>query len=81
MAKMQSQLHIPLGIRFQCTACGHCCHEYPVPLTEVDVKRLQAVDRAASEQSISPLSSSERSQSGLAAFSYSLDKPGGNCTF
>jgi Fe-S-cluster containining protein len=82
MAKMQSQLHIPQGIRFQCTACGHCCHEYPVPLTEDDVIRLRSAEGALADQSISLLSPAERSQSGLVGFSYSLDKHvGGNCSF
>jgi Fe-S-cluster containining protein len=78
---MQSQLHIPQGIRFQCTACGHCCHQYPVPLTDDDVKKLEAFQGEAVERSISRLSQAERSQSGLAAFTYSLDKPDGSCTF
>jgi Fe-S-cluster containining protein len=82
MAKMQSQLHIPPGIRFQCTACGHCCHEYPVPLTDGDVMRLRAAEGVVADQAISLLTSSERSQSGLAGFSYSLDKnQGGTCSF
>jgi Fe-S-cluster containining protein len=83
---MQRQLHIPSGIRFLCTGCGHCCHEYPVPLTEADVMRLRAVDPLTTERSISVLTASERGQVGLSAFSYSLDKGeqaerSGNCSF
>ncbi|MBS2006606.1 MAG: YkgJ family cysteine cluster protein [Cyanobacteria bacterium SZAS TMP-1] len=79
---MQSQLHIPRGIRFQCTACGHCCHEYPVPLTDDDVRRLEEADGEACRTSVSALTASERAQSGLAAFTHSLDKhQSGNCSF
>ncbi len=81
---MQSQLHIPLGLRFQCTFCGHCCHEYPVPLTDDDVNRLVLAEGEGARYAISPLTPAERAQSGLAAFSYSLDKSvriEGRCSF
>lgn len=35
-------------LRFDCTACGHCCHDFRVPVTDADVRRL-ATAVAASE--------------------------------
>ncbi|MBU6453625.1 MAG: hypothetical protein KGS72_17735 [Cyanobacteria bacterium REEB67] len=57
-----------------------------MPLTEVDVMRLKAVDPLEAERSITILTAGERGQVGLSAFSYSLDKGAqfersGNCSF
>lgn len=37
---MNTELHIPEGIRFECTGCGNCCLNWPVPLTSADVETL-----------------------------------------
>ncbi len=36
----ESQLHIPEGINFDCTGCGNCCFEWPVPVTRDDFTRI-----------------------------------------
>ena len=36
----ESQLHIPEGINFDCTGCGNCCFEWPVPATRDDFERI-----------------------------------------
>lgn len=36
-------LHIPKRIRFQCSGCGNCCLQWPVPLTEQDVDRIRGL--------------------------------------
>jgi Fe-S-cluster containining protein len=40
----ESTLHIPEGINYECTGCGKCCGGWAVPMTEVDYKRISAVD-------------------------------------
>jgi Fe-S-cluster containining protein len=35
------ELHIPEGIRFDCTGCGNCCLHWPVPATDADVSRIE----------------------------------------
>jgi Fe-S-cluster containining protein len=32
---------IPEGINFECTGCGNCCFNWPVPVTQEDVQRIQ----------------------------------------
>jgi Fe-S-cluster containining protein len=37
-------------LRFRCTACGNCCRDLRVPLTQADLRRLvEATGRAAAE--------------------------------
>ncbi len=36
-------LHIPKGIRFQCSGCGNCCLRWPVPLTQQDADTLRSL--------------------------------------
>jgi len=55
-----------------------------VPLTDADVMKLKAADEDACRTAITLLTEEERAQSGLAAFSHSLDKNVGsqhNCAF
>ncbi|HEY9758083.1 MAG TPA: YkgJ family cysteine cluster protein [Oculatellaceae cyanobacterium] len=33
-------LHIPEGLRFECTGCGNCCLQWPVPSTADDRQRI-----------------------------------------
>ncbi|CAN5230305.1 hypothetical protein BH11CYA1_BH11CYA1_28990 [soil metagenome] len=76
------KLHIPAGIRFECTRCANCCLSWPVPLNEGDVKRLtDALQCAESDLPVSLLSSAER-QAGLVGFSRALEKrPDGRCSY
>lgn len=33
-------LHIPEGIKFNCSGCGNCCLHWPVPATDEDVRKI-----------------------------------------
>jgi Fe-S-cluster containining protein len=46
---IESQLHIPEGINFDCTGCGNCCFEWPVPITRNDFAR---ISKYADEQGL-----------------------------
>ena len=37
---METMAHGSKLLRFQCTACGHCCRHFRVPVTGADVRRL-----------------------------------------
>lgn len=76
------KLHIPVGIRFECTRCANCCLSWPVPLNEADVKRLVGAFRCSeSELPVSLLSPMEK-KAGLAGFSRALEKrPDGRCSY
>jgi len=76
------KLHIPEGIRFECTRCVNCCLSWPVPLNERDVKRLtSALQCSEADLPVSFLSPSER-KAGLAGFSRALEKrPDGRCSY
>lgn len=81
-AGLGSKLHIPEGIRFECTRCANCCLSWPVPLNEQDVKRLtSALQCSEADLPVSFLSPSER-KAGLAGFSRALEKrPDGRCSY
>jgi len=34
------KLYIPAGIRFECTGCGNCCLQWPVPATQDDFQNI-----------------------------------------
>jgi Fe-S-cluster containining protein len=36
-------LHLPIGINYECTSCGKCCGGWAVPMTEVDYDRISEV--------------------------------------
>ena len=38
-------LHIPVGINFDCTGCGNCCLQWPVPSTDEDRRRIIDLSR------------------------------------
>jgi Fe-S-cluster containining protein len=38
-------LHIPIGINFDCTGCGNCCLQWPVPSTDEDRRRIIDLSR------------------------------------
>lgn len=66
---MVSRLHIPSGIHFECTGCGNCCLNWPVPLTSADVGRLKTLSNDSS--SFKPLHSGDLRYRG---FSHTLEK-------
>lgn len=67
---VDSVLHIPQQIRFQCTRCAHCCNYWPVPLTDNDVRRLESVGHDAQVMTLLP----ETARGGLDQFSHVLEK-------
>ncbi|MBP9092176.1 YkgJ family cysteine cluster protein [bacterium] len=77
-----NRLHIPAGIRFECTRCANCCLSWPVPLNEQDVKRLaSALHCSEAELPVSFLSPAQR-QAGLVGFSRALEKRSdGRCSY
>ncbi len=82
MHSLTSSLHIPRGIRFECTRCANCCLSWPVPLNEIDVKRLVgALSTTETELPLSFLSAAEK-QGGLVGFTRALEKRAdGKCSF
>jgi Fe-S-cluster containining protein len=40
-------LHIPEHINFECSGCGNCCLEWPVPATAADVVRIETLASSA----------------------------------
>jgi Fe-S-cluster containining protein len=43
---MMANLLIPNGINFECTKCGHCCLNWPVPIAQSEVAGLKALEKA-----------------------------------
>ncbi len=41
-----ANLLIPNGINFECTKCGHCCLNWPVPIAQSEVAGLKALEKA-----------------------------------
>ena len=41
------QLHIPIGINYDCQGCGICCNGWSVNMTKEDYERISAVDWGA----------------------------------
>lgn len=77
-------LHILEGINFDCSGCGNCCFEWPVPLTGSDFKRLS---RYADEGKLDPRSlfrvlAANDEDEKLEVFTHSLEKrEDGRCAF
>jgi Fe-S-cluster containining protein len=78
-------LHIPVGIRFDCSGCGNCCLGWPVPVTQADYIRISALDLKKINLDVEPqqlfraLSSNDQR---LRNYTHTLEKrPDGRCTF
>jgi len=41
-----ARLHIPAFINYRCQACGRCCHDYEVTLSQAEYERLHSYDWA-----------------------------------
>ncbi|HEY9785661.1 MAG TPA: YkgJ family cysteine cluster protein [Candidatus Obscuribacterales bacterium] len=87
-------LHIPEGIRFQCTGCANCCYGWPVPATQADFDRITALLPQFQEDmgkgALTPSIGShslfrefkQQSSSKLGAFKHTLEKRSdGKCEF
>ncbi|MDZ4832932.1 MAG: YkgJ family cysteine cluster protein [Candidatus Melainabacteria bacterium] len=78
----ESQLHIPDGINFDCTGCGNCCFEWPVPITRDDFARLgnYAADKELDSKKMFRVLNVDDAK--LKVFSHSLEKrDDGLCAF
>src|SRR5271167_3054776 len=67
MFEFDDRLIIPEGINFECTGCGNCCHQWPVPSTAEDRQRI--ID-LAHQLEIRRISRDPSGQSGLRADDY-----------
>lgn len=84
------KIHIPEGIKFDCTGCANCCLGWPVPVTEEDFERISTLlggrpdlslpmDTGSQLAYFSPLRSR---QDKFAGFTRTLEKnPEGSCVF
>jgi len=78
----ESQLHIPEGINFDCTGCGNCCFEWPVPATRDDFARISkyAEERSLDTRQLFRVLNVDDPK--LKVFSHSLEKRAdGLCEF
>lgn len=78
-------LHIPVGIRFDCSGCGNCCLGWPVPITQADHDRITALNLEKTNLDVRPdrlfrpLSTSDQR---LRNYTHTLEKRvDGRCTF
>ncbi len=79
------ELHIPDGINFECSGCGNCCLQWPVPVTVEDKLRIAALPKfttgsgAESGTFFRPLKSGDPK---FQSFSFTLEKSAdGRCEF
>lgn len=82
---MPETLHIPVGIRFDCTGCGNCCLGWPVPVTQADHDRISGLNLEKINLDVKwlprfrPLASNDRR---LRNYTHTLEKrQDGRCTF
>lgn len=78
----EPQLHIPEGINFDCTGCGNCCFEWPVPITRKDFSRITsyAAERELDSKKLFRVLNVDDEK--LNVFSHSLEKRAdGLCEF
>lgn len=75
-------LHIPEGVNFECSGCGHCCLGWPVPLTPEDNARLVEYEAGNSGGVKAPVRVLDSSDPALVKFTHSLEKRAdGRCEF
>jgi Fe-S-cluster containining protein len=74
-----TQIKSPRGIRFSCSACGNCCLQWPVPLTEEDYER---ISNLASSPHSAPVRKLNSSRENLFSFTHTLEKGNdGRCAY
>lgn len=72
-------LYIPSGINFDCTGCGNCCFHWPVPATDADVERINALVDQANRPNFRVLPDSVDK---MKSFTHSLEKKSdGSCQY
>ena len=76
-------LHIPAFLNYECLACGGCCREYEITLTDDEHRRLSAVNWSARDREMdvaNPFSPSARRRRGGPRYCFTL-RPDGRCAF
>lgn len=69
----------PQGIRFDCSGCGNCCLNWPVPLTDLDVQNINQYRIAGRGTSVRRL---PRGNEKMQTFTHSMEKRSdGRCIF
>ncbi|MBS1954129.1 MAG: YkgJ family cysteine cluster protein [Cyanobacteria bacterium SZAS-4] len=75
----ETVLYIPEGINFDCTGCGNCCFHWPVPATDKDVERINALVGDVDKPNFRKLPGSVDK---MKAFTHSLEKRAdGSCQY
>jgi|AGTN01.2.fsa_nt_gi Predicted Fe-S-cluster oxidoreductase len=77
-------LHIMDGINFDCSGCGNCCFEWPVPLTKLDFQKLSkyADEEKIDRHSLFRVLATNQEDEKLMVFTHSLEKrDDGRCEF
>jgi len=76
VVNLVQSLHIPDHIRFECSGCGNCCLEWPVPATTEDVARIESLTTDA------PFRALKSGDQKFRGFSHTLEKrEDGRCHF
>jgi Fe-S-cluster containining protein len=78
------EIHIPPGINYECSSCGNCCLQWPVPLTRADADRMENLQwppgRSRLVAEVKPLRRSAETK--LRTFTATLEKRSdGKCEF
>ncbi len=77
-----TELHIPEGINFECSSCGNCCFQWPVPVTQDDFERIGNYANAKGLDSKQLFRVLKVEDEKLKVFSHSLEKRhDGMCEF
>lgn len=80
--RLQTTLHIPEGINFECSGCGNCCFSLPVPLTDLDVEKIKLLAGPEAERSAALFKRIAPSHSIGAIYTHTLEKKeDGRCGF
>jgi Fe-S-cluster containining protein len=79
-------LHVPEGINYECSGCGHCCLGWPVPLTTEDYVRICEYEESAAGGASGARAAMRALDGGsdpaLTKFTHSLEKRAdGRCEF
>lgn len=71
------QIRTPRGIRFDCSGCGNCCLQWPVPVTALDYERIRELSNGEAE-----FRKLKSTRENLYQFTHTLEKRAdGRCQF
>ncbi len=72
-----AEIRVPKGIRFDCSGCGNCCLEWPVPLTSNDYERISTLPVELKDKAVTR--SLKSSRENLLSFTHTLEKNNDKC--